>query len=916
MRAGLSTIQQTLTPEAAGVLNHSIGEAGRRNHGQTTPLHVAATLLASPSGFLRQACIRSHPNSSHPLQCRALELCFSVALERLPTAQNMAVGTEPPISNALMAALKRAQAHQRRGCPEQQQQPLLAVKVELEQLIISILDDPSVSRVMREASFSSPAVKVIIEQSMNSQSGPTQISNQSPIGIMFRPNPNPSPIPIPIQSSIVPNRNLYLNPRLQQQGNTGQLKTDDVKKVFDVMLKSKKRNPVLVGDSQPESIVKEVIRRIEKGEVSEGSLLKNARVITLGRETEMATKIKELGGVIEVRLNGAAGVVIDLGDLKWLVEQVSESGRVAVAEMARLLSRFRHGFVNGVWLIGTATCETYLRCQVYHSSMENDWDLQALPITASSLPPFPSLPGLFQRTGRTGILGNSIESNRIPQPLAAAASRGTRCCPDCTKSYEKEVAESASARPLLPRWLQNAKADNMDPTKNKDDQDAIIKKKWSDKCLHLHPNFQPALGLSNPVRVRTDLALSQPAIPEKKTQNFTEERLKDFFSTDFQVEKFAKAADTVTFKKLLKRLTEKAWWQQEAASSLATALTRCRMGNGKKRSGSSKGDVWLLFTGPDRIAKRKMASVLAEGETPIIICLGSRRDSDTTMGFRGKTALDRIAEAVRNDPFSVILLEDFDESDAIIRLSIRRAMERGRLTDSHGREINLGNVVFILTVKPDNNRNTFDSEEARFSSLASGNWQLRLSVNEEKGGKRRASWLTDEGERIKKPRLSLDLNLMADEDRTDGSHNSSDVTVEHESEGRQFFSVTSVPGEVIENVDETIVFKSLNFGTICGEIKRRITERFLEVMSERKVSIEVEDSVLEKVFGALWLGKGGLDEWFEKVLCPSFEQLRERLSEEGAVVRLELDNEEEDYGERRQRSDCLMPDQIRVMHKI
>ena len=92
MRAGLSTIQQTLTPEAASVLNHSIAEAGRRNHGQTTPLHVAATLLSSPTGFLRQACIKSHPNSSHPLQCRALELCFSVALERLPTAQPTGAG--------------------------------------------------------------------------------------------------------------------------------------------------------------------------------------------------------------------------------------------------------------------------------------------------------------------------------------------------------------------------------------------------------------------------------------------------------------------------------------------------------------------------------------------------------------------------------------------------------------------------------------------------------------------------------------------------------------------------------------------------------------------------------------------------------------------------------------------------------
>ncbi|KAF2531602.1 hypothetical protein F2Q70_00033319 [Brassica cretica] len=99
MRADLITIQQTLTPEAATVLNQSIAEATRRNHGHTTPLHVAATLLSSSSGFLRQACIKSHPNSSHPLQCRALELCFSVALERLPTTTTTTTSNLPLNNN-------------------------------------------------------------------------------------------------------------------------------------------------------------------------------------------------------------------------------------------------------------------------------------------------------------------------------------------------------------------------------------------------------------------------------------------------------------------------------------------------------------------------------------------------------------------------------------------------------------------------------------------------------------------------------------------------------------------------------------------------------------------------------------------------------------------------------------------------
>ncbi|XP_047307903.1 protein SUPPRESSOR OF MAX2 1-like [Impatiens glandulifera] len=897
MRAGLSTIHQTLTPEAANVLNHSIAEATRRIHGQTTPLHVAATLLASPSGFLRQACIRSHPNSSHPLQCRALELCFSVALDRLPTAQNMAVGTEPPISNALMAALKRSQAHQRRGCPEQQQQPLLAVKVELEQLIISILDDPSVSRVMREASFSSPAVKAIIEQqqSMNSQSSTTTRTtiNSTPIGRMFRQTPIPSPV--------LPNgnRNLYMNPLLQQ-GNPLQQRTEEVKKVIDIMVRSKKRNPILVGESEPGSVMKEVIRRIEKGEVTEASL-KNAQVMVLRKEKT----ISEFGDEIEARLiKGGLGtsIVIDLCDLKWLVEQpmvrvVCETGRTAVVEMGKILSRFP----ERVWLIGTASCETYLRCQVYHPSMENDWDLQALPITARS--PH-SVHGMFQRSaGNIGILNRSIES--INPPLKTA------------ESSSSDNMNSEAARSRLPQWLQCAKTDNI-PTR--------VQKNYG---LGLYnPNLQPKAVSP----VRTNLALGQTENLEKTTQT---EQIKDFLSCissepapivkihELQAEKFSKAADTDTFKKLLKGLTEKAWWQPEAASSLATAITRCRMGNGKKRGSSSKGDIWLLFTGPDKVSKRKMASVVADqvcGSSLVVLSLGSRRDGDLT---RGKTALNRIAEAVRMDPFSVIMLEDVDEADMVIRGSIKRAMERGRLTDSHGREISLGNVVFILTVKADNMRNVVDHDESRFSSLAGGNWQLKLSVAE-KRFKRRASWLDGMGNPKKQTGVShgvsFDLNLLADgeDDRTDGSYNSSDVTIEHETETgvetRQFI-ITSVPRELAVHVDDTIVFKPMEFEMIRREIKTTIVEKFSDAIFEKNVTIEVEDSALEKVLGGIWLGGASLNEWAEKVLCPSFEKLRPRMSflgksEEAWVVRLELDGDD-DSGERRSNRDWL-PEEIAV----
>ncbi|KAI3982211.1 hypothetical protein MKX01_019117 [Papaver californicum] len=1024
MRAGLSTIQQTLTPEAASVLNHSIAEAARRNHGQTTPLHVAATLLSSPTGYLRQACIRSHPNSSHPLQCRALELCFSVALERLPSAQNSSPGgLEPPISNALMAALKRAQAHQRRGCPEQQQQPLLAVKVELEQLIVSILDDPSVSRVMREASFSSPAVKTTIEQSLNSTSSVVKSSSSSiGSGLGFRPSP----------MAAAANRNLYLNPRLQQQqqqqqgssDQSGQQRKDEVKKVFDVFFKTKKRNPVLVGDSEPEPVMKELLQKIDNKELGGEGILRNVQVITLDIEftadrTQISAKVKELGDSIETRLSSTSGgVILNLGDLKWLVEQnqasggvlgsnpmqqqqmVSEMGKTAVAEMGKLLERFGEGSNGKLWLIGTATCETYLRCQVYHPTMENDWDLQAVPVAARNPPPgfFPGLGGHGSLESRAPMKGLSIAAtalSRRPSENMDPSKRTTTCCPLCKENSEKEVAKLAaeleksssdskqeSARQPLPQWLQIAKPqnDNINSTdhSNAKDQQMILKqkteeiqKKWNLACLRLHPSFHrhnmssersgptampmanlnsykanllnrqhlpptlqinknlggrlqmnPSLSLNPPERrstpprspVRTELILGNSKLQESTLDETHMERIRDLAGCissdpvikDFEAkkDKLASILDPDSFKSLFKGLLEKVWWQQDAASAVASSVVQSKSGDSKRRGFGLKGETWLLFAGPDRIGKKKMASTLAElvgRQTPVTIRLGSRLDEDeeSDMSFRGKTTLDRIAEVVRKNPFSVVILEDIDHADMLVHGSIKRAMDRGRLPDSHGREISLGNVIFILTADwlPDNAKNFPKSaplNEVKLSSIAQSGWELELSG--EKTVKRRPDWLRDEI-RSTKPRtdmgssLSFDLNETADaeEDMTDRSRNSSGVTVEQEQEyslmNKLQAPVTSSTLELFKSVDDEIIFNPIDFGLIRNRVAATISSRFSSIIGDRW-SITVDEEALEQIVGGVWFGQSvGLEEWIDRILTPNFRQLKTTsLASDGNVA--------------------------------
>ncbi|KAL6532804.1 hypothetical protein OROGR_013764 [Orobanche gracilis] len=959
MRAGSSSIQRTLTPEAAAVLKHSIAEAVRRNHGQTTPLHVAATLLASTSGYLRQACIRSHPNSSHPLMWRALDLCFSVDLERLPSVQNTAApATEPelPISNALMAALKRAQAHQRRGGPEQQQQPLLPVKVELDQLIVSILDDPSVSRVMREAGFYSPAVKATIEQSLTSSS-----SNPHRHHSHHRnQNIAPATISNPAQLS-TPFMQKYLNTRLQQDPNakTGnQRGHDEINKLLDIMMRSKKRNPILVGDSEPKDIVKELFKKIENKELGNDGHFKNARVVLMENDiltdklSSAQSKIEELRSVVD-NLIGIGSVIVDLGGLEWLVDHqakpqmITENGKGAVDDMAKLVARFGENEDYNVWLVGTATCETYLRCLVYPSTIESDWDLQAMPMTSRSR--FPKMLTRFGSVG--GDQGEPALTRRTYEDVDPCQRR--TICPQCLENYEKELTKleanieksfSEANQSSLPQWLRNAGVDATDSEisdKRSQEKDRGLipeqktkemENKWRDTCLRLHPYFHrtrpspspPRMSLSmtnlydrnlpevpvlkplkESMQLSTSNVNSRPAnsLPESPVRTDLVLGMKG--TSENFMDKFANTLDAGTYKKLRERLVEKAWWQAEAASAVASAVTRCRSGNGKRL----RADIWLLFAGPDKLGKKKMASALAEqicrGRL-ITICLGARRDDgyDGESNIRGKMTADRITEAVRKNPFSVIMLDSVDEAGEVVLGSLKWAIERGRLTDSHGREVGTGNVIFVLGGDwSTNNHHGVGGGGRFFDEKRNRSWRLELTVRE-RIPKRRAGRLEDEDDRMVKARrelLSFDLNISADEqcDKTDGSdQNTSDVTVDHEDEisiGNRDFSVASVPRDLLDCVDDSITFRPFDYEFVLGEMKRKIYSKLSVIVDDESLSLEVEDDVLEKIVGGILHDEMSLEEWIGKVLVPSFDRLKQRLSSDrerrGYVVHLVVESD-------------------------
>ncbi|TMW96100.1 hypothetical protein EJD97_007933 [Solanum chilense] len=372
MRTNVS-FQQALTVESSSIVKQALNLAKRRGHAHVTPLHVASALLVSSSStLLRKACFQTN---SHPIQYKALELCFNVALNRLPTSASNPIlepHVHPPfLSNALNAAFKRAQAYQRRGSVENQQQQQ-NLKVEIDQLVISILDDPSVSRVMSEAGFSSIQLKTNVEHAISSDNSIKPIVIASGNNLLCKSGDDSSVSRVMRETGfsniqlktnvehvvssevswkdssksmvIPPGDNLKLS---LGKSSDDQIKNDDVMSVIDTMMNKKRRNTVIVAEclANAEGVVRGVVDKFDKGEVS--SHMKHVQFISVPLSTlknvskeEFESKIRELRILLKRYIH--RGVVLYLGDLEWISEfwtkvQNEQKNNYMILELTRLI---------------------------------------------------------------------------------------------------------------------------------------------------------------------------------------------------------------------------------------------------------------------------------------------------------------------------------------------------------------------------------------------------------------------------------------------------------------------------------------------------------------------------------------------------------------------------------------------------
>ncbi|XP_057788718.1 protein SMAX1-LIKE 6-like [Salvia miltiorrhiza] len=946
MPTPVAAARQCLTQESAAVLDDAVGVARRRGHAQTTSLHMVSSLLSLPSSSLREACSRTRSNAySTRVQFKALELSLSVSLDRLPSSP-AAKHDEPPVSNSLMAAIKRSQANQRRQ-PEnfsfyqqQQQQQFSAaplVKVELQNLIVSILDDPLVSRVFGEAGFRSCDIKMA---TLRPGIGSFQV-----LGCTSRYK-RPSPP-------------LFLCNLTASEGDHAGINggkgfsfpfmgcfagDDTARRIGEVMLRDKKRCPLLLGISATDALTTflDTVRGGGGGALPDGlSGLRVERVgeeilryLSDGDEGPLKSRLEEVEG-------GGGGVVVDFGDLAALVGDgvAAERLKFLVGSLGRLV-------VGGkVWLIGVAAAyEVYFKILNRFPSIEEDWQLGVLPITSlkfamggsyprsSLMESFVPLGGFFslppetnacQYVGRCHLCNDKYE-----QEVAAVSNGGEKHQSGSMKGTDDRVLLNAKISGLQKKWdgicqqhhlgrphahqvpprvlgfqvrKGNDRGDNSNESSNDKNAESTHLQKSSSSLTSksgeiVPPKMNPSTAdddrasPSSVTSVTTDLGL---AIVDAFTPTISNDLVKD---------------PKLLYRALLQRLGH----QEEAVSSVVEAVTR----------GINRRNIWINVRGGDGLSKKKLGLAMAEvmyrsRESLIYVDLSfqeevmmSQVDALFNAQFSNKyeltmrgTVVDYLVEKLSRKP-AVVFLDNVDKADLVVQKTLLQAIRSGRFTDWCGREVSVSNCVFLgaTRLSEGNEEDVVGTGAGAGARGSAMHIVVRFdlsdddpTVNKRKlvgRGSDRSSIISGSSHEMAKrahkaSKSYLDLNLPAE--------GSEVCNVESESEcgSGSESSRSSWMEELDREVDETVVFKQFDFPALEKKVLERVAGCLRDVVG-CECAVEVEGKAMKQIVAAAYLyGSKVVEDWIESVVRQGFVEAMGKYSLSGrSIVRVDAVGEE------------------------
>jgi ATP-dependent Clp protease ATP-binding subunit ClpC len=458
---------------------------------------------------------------------------------------------------------------------------------------------------------------------------------------------------------------------------------DEIDQVLEVLARRTKNNPVLLGDPGvgKTAIVEGIAQRIADGEVP--AVLREVRLVALDLAGMVAgTKYR---GEFEERLTSLIREITAAGpSLIVFVDELHQVVGAGAAEGAPMDAgtMLKPALARGeLRLIGATTMEEYRRHIEKDAALERRFE----PVTV----PEPTVAQTVEilrglRARYEGHHGVTI-SDAALQAAAELSDRYVRdrFLPD--KAIDLIDRAAARAGMGSPNSAQSRQVEELTRAR-----DVAVDAE----------DYERAMVLTRELE-----RLSEAPSLDKKPQ-ITADDIAQIVArrTGIPVAELG-AVERDRLLRLEELLHKRIVGQDDAVEAVADAVRSGRAGLG--HPGRPVGS--FLFLGPTGVGKTELGRALAEalfGSPDKLVRLDlseyADRSAVTRMigappGHVGYEDAGQLTEAVRRDPYTVLLLDELEKAHPDVAALLLQVLDAGRLTDAHGRVVDFRHAIVIMT---------------------------------------------------------------------------------------------------------------------------------------------------------------------------------------------------------------------------
>ena len=148
------------------------------------------------------------------------------------------------------------------------------------------------------------------------------------------------------------------------------------------------------------------------------------------------------------------------------------------------------------------------------------------------------------------------------------------------------------------------------------------------------------------------------------------------------------------------KLNKKVIGQSNAIEELSKIYKQIRLGFKDDKCYS------IMFAGPSGVGKTMLAKLFGKNITKNIIKIDMSEYSEahsiskligSPSGYVGYNDSKNILDKIKDHPFSVLILDEFDKADITVINLFYQALDDGVITDAKGDTINFKNTIIIMT---------------------------------------------------------------------------------------------------------------------------------------------------------------------------------------------------------------------------